>query len=101
VLDDPWGKAVAAQARAAALSWQNRVDDAVATIDRVRSETEAPSGELALTLDAQRLMLTLAFISQSAERPHDGEATSRATVGATGNDWNSRCRGSRRRRRRR
>jgi DNA-binding CsgD family transcriptional regulator/tetratricopeptide (TPR) repeat protein len=78
VLDDPWARAVAAQARAAVLAWQNREDDAVATIDEVRLGIEAHSAELALILDVQRLMLTMPYISRSAERHDDGAKLRRA-----------------------
>jgi hypothetical protein len=67
LLDNPAAKAAAAQARAAALLWQDRLGDAVATIDRVRSEVAAHDSGLTLTLDALRMGFTLFYISPSVE----------------------------------
>jgi DNA-binding CsgD family transcriptional regulator len=82
VLDDPWARAAAAQARAAVLVWQNRVGDAVATVDAVRSGIEPHNGEPALLLDALRLAITMAYVSRAAERHHDGAKLRRALASA-------------------
>jgi DNA-binding CsgD family transcriptional regulator len=91
VLDDPWARVAAAQARAAVLAWQNRVDEAVATLDDVRSGIEAHDGEQALILDANRSILTMAYIGRAGERQLDSAKLRRAlrsaqpgTVGARG-----------------
>jgi DNA-binding CsgD family transcriptional regulator len=83
VLDDPWGRVAAAQARAAILAWQNLVDDAVATIDEVRSAIGADDGEPALVLDANRAILSMSYISRSAELRHDGAKLRRVLPSAT------------------
>jgi hypothetical protein len=71
-LDDPSAKAAAAQARAVSLFWQNRLADAMATIDRVHTEVAAHDNQLTLTLDALRLSFTMAYLNPSAERRHVG-----------------------------
>jgi DNA-binding CsgD family transcriptional regulator len=83
VLDDPSTKAATAQARTAALLWQNRLDDAVAAIDRVRSEVATYDSQLTLTLDALRLAITMAYISTSAETRPVGMQLRRALRLAT------------------
>ena len=67
MLDDPLAKAAAAQAQTMALIGQNRVNDAVLTIERVRPAVATLHAQL-LALDALQLALSLAFISRDGER---------------------------------
>ena len=81
VLKDPRDRSTAAQARMLALVWQNRVHDAVATIDRVRADVAADD-QLKLILDAQRLWLSIFDISRLADRQRDDAHLRRALSGA-------------------
>jgi ATP/maltotriose-dependent transcriptional regulator MalT len=71
-LDDPSAKAAAAQARAVSLFWQNRLADAMATIDHVHTEVAAHDNQLTLTLDALRLSFTMGYLNRPAEWRHVG-----------------------------
>lgn len=80
-LKDPQTRSAAAQARVLALVWQDRVDDAVATIDRVRGDV-APDDQLKLILDSQRLWLSIFDISRLKSRDRDDVQLRRALPGA-------------------